>query len=174
MTLRTEPSDRDVRTRLAASRVDLGTRYVTVCVVSLVAGKSGVGSFQQYFYNRYNIVVYTGLRSDSIKNYASRNEARRIAAKRIIFTRISCTLFTCDMYMCRLRHINDPVLSSLKMEGIRFYVIWKIIWEQFDIVFLVCTQKSTLFYVFLCHNARADGTAICILLRSSRDRPDLQ
>jgi hypothetical protein len=26
---------------------------------------------------------------------------------------------TCDMYMCRLRHINDPVLSPLKMEGIR-------------------------------------------------------
>jgi hypothetical protein len=41
MTLRTEPSDRDVRTRSAASRVDLGTRYVTVCVVSLVAGRSG-------------------------------------------------------------------------------------------------------------------------------------
>jgi hypothetical protein len=41
---------------------------------------------------------------------------------RIIFTRISRTLFTCDMYMCRLRHINDPVLSSLKMEGIRFFI----------------------------------------------------
>jgi hypothetical protein len=41
MTLRTEPSDRDVRTRLAASRVDLGTRYVTVSVVSLVEGRSG-------------------------------------------------------------------------------------------------------------------------------------
>jgi hypothetical protein len=26
---------------------------------------------------------------------------------------------TCDMYVCRLRHINDSVLSSLKMEGIR-------------------------------------------------------
>jgi hypothetical protein len=64
-------------------------------------------------------VVYTGLRSDSIKNNASRNEARHIAAMRIIFTRISCTLFTRYMYMCRLRHINDPVLSSLKMEGIR-------------------------------------------------------
>jgi hypothetical protein len=64
-------------------------------------------------------VVYTGLRSDSIKNHASRNEARRITATHIIFTRISCTLFTYDMYMCRLRHINDPVLSSLKMEGIR-------------------------------------------------------
>jgi hypothetical protein len=52
-------------------------------------------------------------------NHASRNEARRIVAMRIIFTLISCTLFTCDMYMCRLRHINDPVLSSLKMECIR-------------------------------------------------------
>jgi hypothetical protein len=41
MTLRTEPSDRDVRTRSAVSCVDLGTRYVTVCVVLLVAGRSG-------------------------------------------------------------------------------------------------------------------------------------
>jgi hypothetical protein len=32
------------------------------------------GSFQQYFYKRYKIVVYTGLRSDSIKNHTSRNE----------------------------------------------------------------------------------------------------
>jgi hypothetical protein len=43
----------------------------------------------------------------------------RIAAMRIIFTRICCTLLTCDMYMSDLRHIHDPVLSSLKMEGIR-------------------------------------------------------
>jgi hypothetical protein len=41
MTLRAEPSDHDVRTRSAASRVDLETRYVTVCVASLVAGRSG-------------------------------------------------------------------------------------------------------------------------------------
>jgi hypothetical protein len=41
MTLRTEPSDRDVRTRSAVSCVDLGTRYVTICVLSLVAGRSG-------------------------------------------------------------------------------------------------------------------------------------
>jgi hypothetical protein len=40
MTLRTAPSDCDVRTRSAAIRVDLGTRYVTICVVSLVAGRS--------------------------------------------------------------------------------------------------------------------------------------
>jgi hypothetical protein len=79
--------------------------------------------FQQYFYNRYKIVVYTGLRSDSIKNHASRNKARRFAAMRIIFTRIGCTLLTCDMYMSDLRHIHEPVLSSLKMEGIRFFFI---------------------------------------------------
>jgi hypothetical protein len=42
MTFRNAKSDRDVRTRLTAFRVDLGTRYVTICLVSLVAGRSGV------------------------------------------------------------------------------------------------------------------------------------
>jgi hypothetical protein len=41
MTLRTVPSHRDVRTRSTAFRVDLGTRYVTICVVSLVEGRMG-------------------------------------------------------------------------------------------------------------------------------------
>jgi general stress protein CsbA len=42
MTLRNAKSDRDVRTRSTAFfRVDLGTRYVTICLVSLVAGRSG-------------------------------------------------------------------------------------------------------------------------------------
>jgi hypothetical protein len=54
---------------LVLVRVDLGTRYVTVCV--LQEGVGG-GSFQQYFYYRYKIVVYTGLRNDCIKNHASR------------------------------------------------------------------------------------------------------
>jgi hypothetical protein len=49
----------------------------------------------------------------------------RIAAMHIIFTRIGCTLFTCDMYryMCRLRHINNSILSSLKVEGIRLFFL---------------------------------------------------
>jgi hypothetical protein len=34
MTLRTVPSDRDVRTRSTAFRVDHGTRYIIICVVS--------------------------------------------------------------------------------------------------------------------------------------------
>jgi isochorismate hydrolase len=69
-------------------------------------------------------VIYTGLRSDSIKNHASRHEALLIAAMRIIFTHIGCTLLTCDIYMSDLRHrpIHDPVLSFLKMEGIRFFL----------------------------------------------------
>jgi hypothetical protein len=32
MTMRTVPSDRDVRTRSTALRLDLGIRYVTICV----------------------------------------------------------------------------------------------------------------------------------------------
>jgi hypothetical protein len=52
MTLRTVSSDRDIRTRLTGFRVDLGTSYVTVCVLQEGVG----GSFQQYFYNRYKIL----------------------------------------------------------------------------------------------------------------------
>jgi hypothetical protein len=37
-----------------------------------------------------------------------------------------CSSNTCDMYMCRLRHINDPVLSSLKMEGILLLLLNRI------------------------------------------------
>jgi hypothetical protein len=40
-----------------------------------------------------------------------------------LFTRIGYTLLTCDMYKSSLRHIHDPVLSSLKMEGIRFFYV---------------------------------------------------
>jgi hypothetical protein len=42
MTLRTVPSDRDVRTRSTVFAVDLGTRYVTICVVSRLL-QEGVG-----------------------------------------------------------------------------------------------------------------------------------
>jgi hypothetical protein len=47
MTLRTVPSDRDVRTRSAAFRVDLGAHYVTICVVSHVAGRSGEALYDE-------------------------------------------------------------------------------------------------------------------------------
>jgi hypothetical protein len=35
------------------------------------------------------------------------------------------------MYMCRLRHINDSVLSSLKMEGIRSFFFYNGYWVSF-------------------------------------------
>jgi hypothetical protein len=59
-------------------------------------------------------------------SYTTHIHVTRIAAMHIIFTRIGCTLLTCDMYMCRVRHRYDPVLSSLKMEGIRllFIQLW--------------------------------------------------
>jgi hypothetical protein len=56
---------------------------------------------------------------DVVRKQKKAEYSKRIAAMRIIFTRIGCTLLTCDMYMSDLRHICDPVLSSLKMEGIR-------------------------------------------------------
>jgi hypothetical protein len=52
MTLRTEPSYRDVRTRSAASRVDLGTRYVTACVLQEGVGGKLSGVFLQPIQNR--------------------------------------------------------------------------------------------------------------------------
>jgi hypothetical protein len=108
--------------RCFSQRWPWNTLHNRMCGVACCR-KEGGGCFQQYVNNRYKIVFYPGLRSDCIKNHVSRNETRRIADMRIIFTRISCILFTCDMYMCHLRHINDPVLSSLKMEGIRLLFI---------------------------------------------------
>jgi hypothetical protein len=35
----------------------------------------------------------------------------------------SCMFLTCDMYKSSLRHIHDPVLSSLKMKGIRLLLL---------------------------------------------------
>jgi hypothetical protein len=44
-----------------------------------------------------------------------------------------CSSNTCDMYMCSLRHINDPVLLSLKMEGIRFFYFGTYLSDIFDV-----------------------------------------
>jgi hypothetical protein len=52
MTLLTVPSDRDVRTRLTGFRVDLGTRYVTVCVLQEGVGGKLSAIFLQPIQNR--------------------------------------------------------------------------------------------------------------------------
>jgi hypothetical protein len=60
-----------------------------------------------------------------MQQQASTSSELQLAEKHVLLLHISflrvLVVFTCDMYMCRLRHINDPVLSSLKMEGIRLF-----------------------------------------------------
>jgi hypothetical protein len=66
---------------------------------------------------------------------------RHIFMSHVIFMRIGCTLLTCDMYMYRLRHINDPVLPSLKMEGTLFFLTVHLriilVGDQLDAQFLL-------------------------------------
>jgi hypothetical protein len=52
MTFRTVPSDRDARTRLTGFRVDLETRYVTVCVLQERVGGELSAVFLQPIQNR--------------------------------------------------------------------------------------------------------------------------
>jgi hypothetical protein len=52
MTLRTVPSDRDVRNSLTGFRVDLGTRYVTICVLQEGGGGKLSAVFLQPIQNR--------------------------------------------------------------------------------------------------------------------------
>jgi hypothetical protein len=112
---------------LAASRVDIGTRYVTVCVVSLVAGRNGgkrdndnkcytMRCMERGFFwggggrwgNReQKKKAFSSIFTNDTKSFI---HVTRIAAMHII-------------YMCRLRHINDSVLLSLKMEGISLLFI---------------------------------------------------
>jgi hypothetical protein len=69
--------------------------------------------------NAHHVTNMADTDNDAVRKQ-KKAEVYTIAAMRIIFTRIGCTLLTCDMYMSDLKHIHDPVLPSLKMEGIRF------------------------------------------------------
>jgi hypothetical protein len=62
-----------------------------------------------------------------MQEQASTSSEPQLAEKHVLllhisFLRVLVVLYlrvTCTVYMCSLGHINDPVLSSLKMEGIR-------------------------------------------------------
>jgi hypothetical protein len=141
MSLRAVPSDREVRTRLSASRsVDLETRYVIACVVARVA---------EGMWEEINAIRWTAWYYSIVLNacrVTSMADTGTDAVKHVLllcisfFMRIGCTLFTCDMYMCHLRHINDSVLSSLKMEGIRLLFFLQ---TYFDIrQYIKCISSS--------------------------------
>jgi hypothetical protein len=97
MTLHTAPSDRDVRTRSAAFRVDLGTRYVTICVESVVAGRSGGKRYTMRCMERglwgnseQKKKAFSSIFTTDTKPFI---HVTRIAAMHIIFTLIGCTYF---------------------------------------------------------------------------------
>jgi hypothetical protein len=59
---------------------------------------------------------------------------------------------TCDMYMCRLRHINDLVLSSLKMEGIRLHFLGKELYMfRTDLPFIIRSLNTAFTAIDICH-----------------------
>jgi hypothetical protein len=74
-------------------------------------------------YTRY-VSTYVGAGCGRGRETKKTNAIRCGACYSIAFTRIGCTLLTCDMRMCRERHIHDPVLSSLKMEGTRLLLFY--------------------------------------------------
>jgi hypothetical protein len=103
-------------TRFEASRkVILNTRYVCACV--------GVGCGRSRGIKiKTNVIIYTRYVSTCVGAGGGRGRGTKIKTKA---NRCGPCYLTCDMYKSSLRHIHDPVLSSLKMKGTRlifFYV----------------------------------------------------
>jgi hypothetical protein len=103
---------RDVSTCVGAWVVEGGGKhYVSTCVGARIV--EGGGSWEPM-----NKKAFSSIFTIDTRLHSS-NMCHTYCCYAYYFTRFGCNLFTCDMYMCRLRHINESVLSSLKMEGIR-------------------------------------------------------
>jgi hypothetical protein len=76
---------------------------------------------------------------------------KRNNAEHIIVMCIGCIFLTYDMYKSSLRHIHDPVLSSLKMKGIRFFFLIGIIYVRFSVNTAVLLKIQVFWDVMLCH-----------------------
>jgi hypothetical protein len=101
-------------TRFEASRkVILHTRYVCACVGA--GGRRGGG-----IKIKTNVILYTRYVSTCVGADGGRSRGTKIKTKP---NRCGSCYLTCDMYKSSLRHIHDPVLSSLKMKGIRLFCI---------------------------------------------------
>jgi hypothetical protein len=57
---------------------------------------------------------------------------------------------TCDMYKSSLRHIHDPVLSSLKMKGIR--LLFNLQYHGFVLSFTCIFSRCCLLYASVNKN----------------------
>jgi hypothetical protein len=61
-----------------------------------------------------NVILHTRYVSTCVGAGGGRGRGTKANANRC-----GACYLTCDMYKSSLRHIHDPVLSSLKMKGIR-------------------------------------------------------
>jgi hypothetical protein len=61
----------------------------------------------------------------------------------VLLLYVSVIFLTCDMYKSSLRHIHDPVLSSLKMKGILFFFVTHISysWQPAPHIYRLCTSE---------------------------------
>jgi hypothetical protein len=93
------------------TNVILHTRYVCACVRA--GGGRGRGTKI-----KTNVILHTCYVSTFVGAGGGRSRGTKIKTKANCCG--ACYL-TCDMYKSSLRHIRDPVLSSLKMKGICFF-----------------------------------------------------
>jgi hypothetical protein len=100
--------------------VNFGTRYVCTCVG---AGSEMGGGIRKIKVIRWGAYYYSLVLNAQPRKY--------------------------DMYKSSLRHINDPVLSSLKMKGIRFFFSYiSYTWSQMQAV-CVCQLRCLFIYPIL-------------------------
>jgi hypothetical protein len=90
--------------------------------IDAVQKRKNAERFKQYRLKR-KLLTSTETELAKKRKKAEYNKQYRIKGKRIPF-------LTCDKYKSSLRHIHDPVLLSLKMKGIRFFIegketVWK-------------------------------------------------
>jgi hypothetical protein len=103
--LRAVPWYCDVRTRSTASRnVDVGTRYVTVYVVSLVAGR--IGGKRDNDNKRYTMKVPAHV---CLSRHIYMSDVNKVQPIRVKMIRIAAICLTCicvtkDIYMIRYFH----------------------------------------------------------------------
>jgi hypothetical protein len=130
-------------TRFEVSRQGiLHTRYVCPCVGA--GGGRGRGTKI-----KTNVILHTRYVSTWMGAGGGRDRETKIKTKANCCG--ACYL-TCDMYKSSLRHtcIHDPVLSSLKMKGIRFFFT---VHTAMVYVIQVCRQLGSR---SICSYSRAD------------------
>jgi hypothetical protein len=97
-------------TRFEASQKGiLHTRYLCACV------RVGVGRGRGTKI-KTNVILYMRYVSTCVGAGGWRGRGTKLKTKA---NRCGACYLTCDKYMSSLRHIHDPVLSSLKMKDIR-------------------------------------------------------